>query len=99
MSVPTGRVSRGVVGDIEAHITHRYQVKGDPKHDEEPGSFYQDYDSPGYKVNPGAATPVVIAPVVGKYARSNRKDGTKTTRVGEAPRQPGQINIGGSPYR
>lgn len=97
MSVPKGRISKGASGDLEAYITHRYQSEGDPKHQEEPGSFYQEYNSPGYVVTKGGATQVT--PVVGKYARSTRKDGNKTMRVGEAPRQPGQINVGGSPYR
>lgn len=97
MTVPKGRVSKGATGDIEAHITHRYQLEGDPQHDEQPGSFYQDYSSPGYVVTKSGATQV--APVVGKYVRSTRKDGAKTMRTGEAPRQPGQINLGGSPYR
>ena len=97
MSVPKERVFKGATGDIEAHITHRYQIEGDPMHDEHPGSFYQDYSTPGYVVTKSGATQV--APVVGKYARSSRKDGLKTMRVGEAPRQPYQLNRGGDPYR
>jgi hypothetical protein len=97
MSVPKGKVSKGVSGDLEAFITHRYQLEGDSKHDEEPGSFYADYGSQGYAVSGSVATPA--SAVVGRYTRSTRKDGRKTTRVGEATRQPGQINVGANPYR
>jgi hypothetical protein len=100
MTVPKGKVSKGVSGDLEAFITHRYQLQGDPKHEEEPGSFYADYASPGYSVTGFVASPVAPAsPVVGRYIRSTRKDGNNTMRVGEATRQPGQINVGANPYR
>lgn len=97
MSVPKDRVFKGATGDIEASITHRYQIAGDPLHDAHPGSFYQDYESPGYVVTKSGATSVT--PVVGKYVRSSRKDGLKTMRIGEAPRQPNQLNRSGNPYR
>jgi len=99
MISPKGSVSKGVAGDIEAHITHRYQVAGDPKHVEQPSSFYVDYSTPGYKMKEGAVRPVSIPFVIGRYVRNTIKNGLKTMRVGETPRQTGQINIGGSPYR
>ena len=97
MIVPKGKVSKGVSSDLEAFITHRYQLQGDPKHEEEPGSFYADYGSQGYTLSGSTATPG--SPVVGRYTRSTRKDGNNTMRVGEATRQPGQINVGANPYR
>lgn len=91
------RFGVGARADLEAFITHRYQLEGDPKHEEEPGSFYADYGSQGYALSGSTATPV--SPVVGRYVQSTRKDGSKTMRVSEATRQPGQINVGANPYR